>query len=89
MEQELRQFPELSHQLRVVEVLGLSPMPPLAIAQHLGISLIEQLQFALLQPDTELQSVMEEVGVQRFAVVELEAYKVLAERFSSRKIEFL
>ncbi|KAF3889947.1 PhnD/SsuA/transferrin family substrate-binding protein [Tolypothrix bouteillei VB521301] len=89
LEQELRQFPELSHQLRVVEVLGPSPMPPLVVAQHLGKSLIEQLQFALLQPDTELQSVMEEVGVRRFAVVELEEYKVLVENFSSRKSEFL
>ncbi len=89
LEQELRQFPELSDQLRVVEALGPSPIPPLVVAQHLGASLIEQLQLALLQPDTELRSVMEEVGVQRFAVVELEEYKVLAEKFSSRTREFL
>nr|WP_155749728.1 PhnD/SsuA/transferrin family substrate-binding protein [Scytonema sp. UIC 10036] len=89
LEQEIQQFPELSHHLRVVEVLGPSPIPPLVVAQHLGEALIEQLQFALLQPDTELQSVMEEVGVRRFTVVELKKYEVLAESFSSRKREFL
>ncbi|GAA6615764.1 PhnD/SsuA/transferrin family substrate-binding protein [Scytonema sp. NUACC26] len=89
LERELQQFPELSHQLRVVEVLGPSPMPPLVVAQRLGTASIEQLQFALLQPDTELQSVMEEVGVRRFTVVELKEYEGLAESFSSRDKEFL
>jgi phosphonate transport system substrate-binding protein len=70
-------------------VLGPSPMPPLVVAQHLGTDTIEQLQFALLQPDTELQLVMQEVGVRRFAVVKLKEYERLAESFSSRKREFL
>ena len=75
--QELRDFPALSSDLRVVEVLGPSPMPPLVVAQHLGISLIQQMQLTLLQPDAELQAAMAQVGVQRFAAVELEEYREL------------
>jgi phosphonate transport system substrate-binding protein len=40
---------------------------------------IQQLQFALLQPNAELQAAMEQVGVQRFAALKLEDYSVLAE----------
>ncbi|KOP28334.1 phosphate ABC transporter substrate-binding protein [Hapalosiphon sp. MRB220] len=82
LEKELRDFPELSQHLRVVEVLGPSPMPPLVVAQRLGVSLIRQMQSALLQPDTELQRVMEEVGVKRFATVELEDYTVLGQMYN-------
>ncbi|WP_375514508.1 PhnD/SsuA/transferrin family substrate-binding protein [uncultured Nostoc sp.] len=77
LEQELKDFPELSQQLRVVEVLGPCPMPPLVVAQHLNISLIQQMQLALLQPDAELQRVMEQFGVRRFAAVELKTYQIL------------
>jgi len=72
--QELRDLPDLSTHLRVVEVLGPSPMPPLVAAQRLGVSLIQQMQLTLLQPDAELQAAMAQVGVQRFAAVELEEY---------------
>ncbi|MBD2775834.1 PhnD/SsuA/transferrin family substrate-binding protein [Iningainema tapete] len=81
LEQELRDFPELAQHLRVVEVLGPSPMPPMVAAQHLGTSLIHQLQLALLQPDAELKAAMTQVGVQRFAAVELEEYKPLLEMY--------
>lgn len=79
LEQELRDFPEISHHLQVVEVLGPCPIPPLVVSQRLGASVIQQLQFALLQPDAELQAAMERVGVQRFVAVKLEDYNVLAE----------
>jgi phosphonate transport system substrate-binding protein len=81
LEQELCDFPELSQHLRVVEVLGPSPMPPLVVALHLGTSLIQQLRWALLHPDAELQSAMERVGVKRFAKVELEEYNLLAQMY--------
>ena len=77
LEQELRDFPELSEQLRVVEVLGPSPMPPLVVAQRLGKSLIQQMRYSLLQPDTELQKAIDRFRVKRFAAVELKDYKVL------------
>lgn len=79
LEQELKDFPELSQHLRVVEVLGPSPMPPLVVAQRLGVSLIEQMRLALMQPDAELQSVMAEFEVRRFAPVELKDYQILHE----------
>ena len=80
LEQELRHIE--SYHLRVVEVLGPSPMPPLIVSQHLDASLIQQLQSALLQPDTQLQAAMTQVGVQRFATMQLEDYKVLAEIYN-------
>jgi phosphonate transport system substrate-binding protein len=85
LEQELKDFPELSQHLLVVEVLGPSPMPPLVVAQRLGISLIQQMQLALLQPDAELQRVMEQFGVRRFAAVELKDYEILNQIWGTSK----
>ncbi|BDI19330.1 hypothetical protein ANSO36C_51320 [Nostoc cf. commune SO-36] len=84
LEQELKDFPELSQHLRVVEVLGPSPMPPLVVAQRLGISLTQQMQLALLQPDAELQKVMKQFGVRRFAAVSLEDYQILNQIYKDR-----
>ncbi|MDZ8184468.1 MAG: PhnD/SsuA/transferrin family substrate-binding protein [Nostoc sp. ChiSLP02] len=84
LEQELKDFPELSQHLRVVEALGPSPMPPLAVAQHLSISLIEQMQLALLQPDTRMQRVMKQFDVRRFAPVKLADYEILKQIYSAR-----
>jgi phosphonate transport system substrate-binding protein len=84
LEQELRNFPELKEHLRVLEVLGPSPVPPIVVAQRLGISLIQEMQLALLEPDAELQKAMELVKVQRFAKVELEDYKILGQLFKAR-----
>jgi phosphonate transport system substrate-binding protein len=77
LEQELRDFPELSHHLRVVQIIGPSPMPPLVTARRLGISLIQQMQLALLQPDAQLQEIMKQFSVKRFDAVKLENYRVL------------
>ena len=52
-------------------------MPPLVVSQHLGKSVIEQLQSAMLQPDVQLTGAMESVGVKRFAAVKLEDYELL------------
>jgi phosphonate transport system substrate-binding protein len=84
LEQELRNLPEIKKHLRVVEVLGPSPAPPIIVAQHLSISLIQEMQLALLEPDAELQEAMELVGVMRFARVELEDYRVLGQLFKAR-----
>ncbi|MDF5712613.1 MAG: PhnD/SsuA/transferrin family substrate-binding protein [Rhizonema sp. NSF051] len=81
LEQELRNIE--SYHLRVVEVLGPSPMPPLVVSQHLDASLIHQLQSVLLQPDAELQAAMTQVGVQRFATMQLEDYKILFEIYNA------
>ncbi|MBE9201685.1 MULTISPECIES: PhnD/SsuA/transferrin family substrate-binding protein [unclassified Nodularia (in: cyanobacteria)] len=88
LEQELRDFPELSQDLRVVEMIGPSPMPPLVVAQRLGIPLIQQIELALLQPDAELQSVMKQFGVRRFAPVKLDNYRVLNQIDSQAFVNF-
>ncbi|HYW20609.1 MAG TPA: PhnD/SsuA/transferrin family substrate-binding protein [Nodularia sp. (in: cyanobacteria)] len=84
LEQELRDFTELLQHLRVVEMIGPSPMPPLVVAQRLGIPFIQQIQLALLQPDAELQSVMKQFDVKRFAPVKLDNYQVLNQIYHSR-----
>lgn len=79
--QELKDFPELSQHLRVVAELGPTPMPPLVAAKRLGTTLIQQIQLALLEPDAELQTVMQKFGVRRFAKVELSDYEMLGKMF--------
>lgn len=86
LEQELKNYPELLQRLRVVEVLGPSPMPPLVVAQRLGISLIKQMQLALLQPDADLQRIMQQFGVKRFAAVKLEDYQILNQIYNDRAV---
>ncbi|MBD2594192.1 PhnD/SsuA/transferrin family substrate-binding protein [Nostoc spongiaeforme FACHB-130] len=78
LEQELRDFPELSEHLRVVEVIGPCPIPPLVAAPHLDKSVIGQIQTALLQPDAELQTAMTKFGVKGFAAVDLPDYEAIA-----------
>ncbi len=83
LDQELRELSELKEHLRVIEVLGPCPMPPLVVSQHLGASVIQQLQSALLQPDAELKAAMEQVGVQRFAAVDLAEYEAIAQIYNT------
>ncbi len=78
LEQELRDFPELSDSIRVVETLGPSPVPPLVVTQRLGVSVIQQMKLALFQPDVELKAAMAKAGVMRFASAELRDYELLA-----------
>ncbi|AFY41774.1 phosphate/phosphite/phosphonate ABC transporter substrate-binding protein [Nostoc sp. PCC 7107] len=78
LEQELRDCPDLSQHIRVVESIGPCPMPPLVAAQHLDQSLIQQVQAALLHPDAELQTAMQKVGVKRFATMDWSDYQAIA-----------
>ncbi len=78
LEQELRNSPELSTSLRIVESIGPCPMPPVVAAKHLGIAFIDKLQSALLQPDTELESAMAQAGIRRYVAVESEVYGAIA-----------
>lgn len=83
LEQELRDFPDLSHHLRVLETIGPCPMPPLVATRHLGKSLIQQIKIALLNPDLELQTAMAKVGVKRFAAVNLSEYRAIANIYNT------
>lgn len=78
LEQELRNSPDLSAQLRVIESIGPCPMPPVVAATHLGSAFINQLQSALRNPDTELEAAMHQVGIQRYAAVQSEDYEAIA-----------
>jgi len=83
LEQELRDLPELSHRLRVIESIGPCPMPPVVAAQRLGSAFIDSLQSALCHPDTELQSAMERSRIQRYVAVQSEDYTAIANMYDA------
>jgi len=83
LEQELRDLPELSHRLRVIESIGPCPMPPVVAAQRLGSAFIDSLQSALCHPDTELQSAMERSLIQRYVAVQSEDYTAIANMYDA------
>lgn len=87
LEQELRNLPQLANKLRVIESIGPCPMPPIVAAQHLGATLIESVQLALLNPDTQLRSFMDKAQIDRFAVVESEDYQAIASIYNT--VDFL
>lgn len=76
LEQVLRDSPELVQQLRVIESIGPSPMPPLVAANHLGQAVIDRMQAAMLHPDAALQATMQRMMVQRYAAVTSADYTV-------------
>ena len=78
LEQELRDLPELSSHLRVIESIGPCPMPPVVAAERLGKEFIKQLQSALLQPDAQLQAAMQQAQIRNYVAVEVEAYTAIA-----------
>ncbi len=77
LEQELRNSPQLSHCLRVVESIGPCPMPPVVAAQRLGSAFINKVQSALCQPDTELQSAMDRAQIRGYVAVQSEDYAAI------------
>ncbi|WP_009630857.1 phosphate/phosphite/phosphonate ABC transporter substrate-binding protein [Synechocystis sp. PCC 7509] len=76
LEQELRNFPTIP--LRIVESIGSNPIPPIVASQHLGATLIESVQQALLNPDLQLQSLMDKAQIQNYVAVESEDYRAIA-----------
>lgn len=78
LEQELRNSPALGNDLRVIESIEPCPMPPIVVAQHLGATLIESVQLALLNPDTQLRSLMDEARIERYVTVQSDDYQAIA-----------
>lgn len=74
LEEELRNSPELSRHLRVIESIGSCTMPPLVAAKRLGTTFINELKLALLHPDKELKSAMNQAQIKGYAAVSLEDY---------------
>lgn len=83
LEQELREFPQLTNHLRIIESSGPCPMPPVVVSQKLDINLIHWLQSALLQPDRELQAAMERAEIRRYAAVECRDYQAIAQIYDN------
>lgn len=82
LEQELRDFPELSQHLRVIESIGPCPMPPIAAAQRLGSTLINTLTALLCQLKPEWQA-MDRAHIQRFAAVQSEDYLPIGDLYDT------
>lgn len=83
LEQELRDFPELQQRLRVIDSIGACPMPPIAVSQRFDTATIQQIQAALLQPDTELQIAMTKARIRCLAPVRSEDYTMLAVQYQA------
>lgn len=83
LEQELRDFPEFSPYLRVIESLGSCPMPAVVAAQRLGTNLINALRSALCEPDAELQAAMRRSHIQQYVPVQCEDYEELATMYDA------
>jgi phosphonate transport system substrate-binding protein len=83
LEQELRDRPELSPRIRVIDSIGPCPMPPVVAARRLGSEFLDSLQSALCQPDQELQAAMERSHVKRYVAVQSEEYDELGSMYES------
>lgn len=83
LEQELRDSPELSHHLRIIESIGPCPMPPVVVSQRLSTALINALESALLQPDRELQSAMNRAQIQCYVAVQSEEYAPIGRMYDA------
>ena len=83
LEQELRDWPELSPRLRIIDSIGPCPMPPVVAAQWLGSALIDSLQSALCQPDAELKSAMERSHIDRYVAVQSKDYDAIATMYDT------
>lgn len=83
LEQELRVFPELAHQIRTIESSEPCPIPPIVVAEHLGDEIIEQIQAALLQPDLELKRAMDRMNVKRYVAVNTDDYEPIAQLYNT------
>lgn len=76
LEQQLHDTPELGNHLRVIESIGPCPMPPIVASVRLE-SYIQQIQFALCQPDKQLQFAMQQAQIRRYDLVQSEDYAPL------------
>ena len=83
LEQELRDFPEFSPSLRVIESLGPCPMPPIVAAQRLGTGLIHAIGSALCEPDAALQAAMRRAHILKYVPVQCEDYEELATMYDA------
>ena len=81
LEQELRNYPTIP--LRIIESIGSNPMPPIVAAQHLGATLIESVQQALLNPDAQLRSLMDKAQIQNYVAVNSEDYGTIANIYNT------
>jgi phosphonate transport system substrate-binding protein len=83
LEQEWRNYPELMTKLQVIESIGPCPIPPVVVAQRLGLAMRNQLQAALLHPDLTLKAAMERAQIQGYVAVESEDYAPMAQTYAA------
>lgn len=82
-EQAQQADPALAQHIRVICKIGPAPMPPIAVAQHLGRERIRAIQVCLLNPDSILQSEMDRAGVQQYSRMQTQDYQMLAEIYNA------
>jgi phosphonate transport system substrate-binding protein len=77
LEQEFQNFPALMSQVCIVKSIGPAPMPPLVAANRRVSEAIASLRTLLLQPDSELLSVMANAVVLGYQAVDWSDYETI------------
>lgn len=79
LELEYRRSPELLSNIRLIEILGPSPMPPWVVLKNLSQDLKENLRTLLLQMHTDSEGfkILSAAAMMRFASVEESDYSVI------------
>ncbi|HEV7393879.1 MAG TPA: PhnD/SsuA/transferrin family substrate-binding protein, partial [Burkholderiales bacterium] len=69
LEAELRRFPELDSEIRIIATLGPSPMPPWVLHKSVPLELRVALRRVLLEmhEDAEASGILEQWGISHFA----------------------
>ena len=83
LEKSLQQHPEWKDQIRIIDIIGPSPIPPLIVANHVDSVIIHQLRDTLLNPDQCLQSAMDRAGIQQYTDQTWQDYEILVKRYQN------
>ena len=82
--------PELCNQLRVIDEIGPSPIPPVVCGSYLPQSMQDDMRevFLHLHEKEEMQMALMAGGIERFVATEPEWYEPLAERVDLSVVDF-
>lgn len=82
LEEEIRQYPNITKQIRIIESIA-SPIPPLVASARLNQELIQKIQATLLQPDPVLQAAMIQAQVQFYSLVTESDYQIIIQSYDA------
>lgn len=92
LEQEIRVRPQISEQLRIVAILGPSPIPPLVISRQVPLKKRQRIRALILAMDREPngRALLETAGIARFVAVSDRDYDPIREmELAGRHVELV